>query len=279
MLTITKNADAAAAEAPSYLGRPAPIGQIVLTAPLQDEQSLDNFLASLLFGIRERHARTLLIDAQTRERKTNLTEMLKVRCPLSWDTATKGRGGLSTALNENSEGIFVLQLDQPEPSESAVRESLKQQFVRLRDSFDLILVAGPRRTQKLNWLLHGLDHDFLAVLNTQNHEKLDTYDLFEQHIDPSSPERLLVVCDRTQSTREARRYFREFETISDIFFENQSEFLGQIALDRAQKKASLFRKPVTQLFPRSESSRSIQTISDRLAMTLIDDYEGSNLHQ
>lgn len=253
--------------------RPAPLGRVIVPCILGDEAHTDMTLASLAGGLRERHAKTLFVQSDRND--SRIDELLKIRFDQGWESITGTDCGLVQVLTENSEGLFALGLPKTSTLDRDQKEAMAAQFRDLHQNFDVAFVNADAPFDELSWLLEDLAVSVLLAVDCQTYSPQALHHLLEQKLfDPGRIDQLFLMCDNAEATdaTDVETIRSECRAIASVFFETGVDFLGRVPRDHRKKRAALFRKPITRLYPGSPAARALETISDRLAMQLIDDY-------
>ncbi|MCL1998540.1 MAG: MinD/ParA family protein [Turicibacter sp.] len=226
-----------------------------------------NFALNLAIFMARSNKRVVVIDADFG--LANIEVLLGVRPEYSFKEVLSRQVTIAEALTLGPEGVNFLSggsgltqlADISESQMSVLLEGLHQ----LEEMTDILIIDTGAGISKAVTNFLKASHEIIVVTTSDPTAIADAYTIMKViSEDNPEPPQLKVVINRIDSQKEGEEVFSRLYKVCDRFLNISPLNLGNILYDKNLIRAVKAQEPVALLYPHTESSRNIETISKTL---------------
>jgi flagellar biosynthesis protein FlhG len=225
-----------------------------------------NITANLAVLAARAGKRVLIIDGDLGLANVEIVFGLKAKRHIG--DLLEGTAKLDDVLLEGPNGIRIL------PGGSGIQTltrlthehklRLMEVLEPLQDRFDLVLVDACAGIGDNVIFFAGAVEEVLLLVSPEPTSLVDAYAVVKVLSQQAGVRHFDVVVNPVVDELPARDIFHKLTSVTSRFLNANVRLLGYVPRDENLHRAIMAQKPVTEMFPRSPSSRAIGAIADRL---------------
>jgi flagellar biosynthesis protein FlhG len=175
---------------------------------------------------------------------------------------------LDRVLAEGPEGIRILAAATGVQELTHLDDGQKLRLVTaldvIEDRFDLVVVDCGAGIGDNVLFFAGAAQEALLVISPEPTSLTDAYAAVKVLSQQAGVDRFNVIVNQAPTEAHGREVFGTLTRVTDRFLTARVSFLGHIPRDENLQRALMAQRPVVDVFPRSPSSRALETIARTL---------------
>jgi flagellar biosynthesis protein FlhG len=175
---------------------------------------------------------------------------------------------LDRVLAEGPEGIRILAAATGVQELTRLDDGQKLRLVTaldvIEDRFDLVIVDCGAGIGDNVLFFAGAAQEALLVISPEPTSLTDAYAAVKVLSQQAGVDRFNVIVNQAPSEAHGREVFGTLTRVTDRFLTARVSFLGHVPRDENLQRALMAQRPVVDVFPRSPSSRALETIARTL---------------
>jgi len=241
-----------------------------------------NFALNLGIHISKAGQRVIIVDADFGF--ANVEVLLGVSPKYSFKEVLNGQVTVEEALTKGPAGIRFLSggsgLTQISDVSDAQMAMLLSGFQQLGELADILIIDTGAGMSKAVTNFLKASHEIIVVTTSDPTAIADAYSVMKAIAEGNEdPPAIKIVINRVENFKEGQDVYTRLHRVCTRFLKLKPEHLGSIPYDKFLVRSVKSQEPVAILYPNSESSRSIETISKRLLHDVASTPENSGLKQ
>jgi flagellar biosynthesis protein FlhG len=180
----------------------------------------------------------------------------------------EGGRGLEDVLADGPGGVRILSASTGVQELTRLDDDQKLRLVAafdaLEDQFDLVVIDCGAGIGDNVLFFAGAAQEALLVVSPEPTSLTDAYAAVKVLSQQAALEHFAIVVNQVPTEAHGREVFDRLAGVAGRFLQAHLRYLGAVPRDENLQRALMAQRPVVELFPRSPSSRAIQTLCERL---------------
>lgn len=224
-----------------------------------------NFSINLGISLQQMGKKVLVIDADIG--MTNANIMLGVDTPLNLCDLLEEKSTLQDIISKGPEGLDLISGG----SDLFLMENLEydrqKDFInslKELDKYDIIIIDNGAGITKYSLTFSTFAHEIILITTPEPTALMDAYRVLKITSSYSLKEKVKVVINQVQNTKQAEVAFNKLLITSNQFLDIEIENLGYIFNDIRVNRAVMDQVPLVLSYPKSLASQNIVKISKNI---------------
>ena len=179
-----------------------------------------------------------------------------------------GGCALEDVLAEGPEGVRILAASTGVQELTRLDDAQKLRLVTALDAldeqFDVVVIDCGAGIGDNVLFFAGAAQEAILVTTPEPTSLTDAYAAVKVLSQQGAVQHFAIIVNQVPTEAHGKEVFDKLAGVAGRFLQAHLRFLGAVPRDENLQRALMAQRPVVELFPRSPSSRAIQTLSDRL---------------